>query len=129
MTTITAVREGNIIGLKYFWAVIMHTIPQEAAFAALRPMMQEIVAESDLDVWMQQDDSRNPSVIYTILTGDLRHTQYTWACIKTRKYDSYGLNIVEISIKHRAIMCPIICIYHRLHSSNGNKNNFPGIGM
>ena len=88
MTTLTAITERNITVLKLFERCIMHNIPQEAAFAALRPMMQDIVVESDLDVRMQQDDSRNPSVIYTILTGNLRHTHYTWACIQTRKYDS-----------------------------------------
>ena len=55
----------------------LRTISQEAAFAALRPLMQEIVVESDLEVRMQQDHSINPSVIYTIFTQKLSHSNYT----------------------------------------------------
>ena len=39
--------------------------------------MQEIVVDSDLEVRMQQDDSRNPSVIYTIFTDNLIKSSYT----------------------------------------------------
>ena len=55
----------------------LRIISQEAAFAALRPLMQEIVVESDLEVRMQQDHSINPSVIYTIFTQNLSHSNYT----------------------------------------------------
>ena len=56
----------------YFWDKW-----EEAAFAALWPLMQDSVVESDLDVRMQQDNSRNPSVIYTMFTGNLGHSYYT----------------------------------------------------
>ena len=55
----------------------LRTISEEAAFAALRPLMQEIVVESDLEVRMQQDHSINPSVIHTIFTHNLSHSNYT----------------------------------------------------
>ena len=50
---------------------------QESAFKALRPLMQELEVESDLQVRMQQDGSINPSVIYAILTDDLTQQSYT----------------------------------------------------
>ena len=55
----------------------LRIISQEAAFAALRPLMQEIVVESDLEIRMQQDHSINPSAIYTLFTQNLSHSNYT----------------------------------------------------
>ena len=72
------------------WICIMQSISQEAAFAAIRPFMYEIVVESDLEVWMQQDNSVNPSVIHTIFTHNLRHSQYTWVWLKYKtKYSAH----------------------------------------
>ena len=50
---------------------------QEAAFAALHPLIQETVVDSDLRVRMQQDNSINPSVIHVIRLEDLKHISYT----------------------------------------------------
>ena len=50
---------------------------QEAAFVALRPLMNELMVDSDLQVHMQQDNSINPSVIDTIFTNDMIRSSYT----------------------------------------------------
>ena len=56
----------------------MQLFSQEVTFAALRPLMQDIVVDSDLEVRMEKDNSLNPSIIYTIFTQDLSHSHYTW---------------------------------------------------
>ena len=50
---------------------------QEAAFVALRPLIKELMVDSDFQVRMQQDNSINPSVIDTIFTNDMIHSSYT----------------------------------------------------
>ena len=50
---------------------------QEAAFVTLRPLMQKLLVDSDLQVRMQQDNSINPSVIDTIFTNDMMYFSYT----------------------------------------------------
>ena len=50
---------------------------QEAAFATLKPLMQEMMVDSDLEVRMQQDNSINPSTLSTIYTEDMSHSIYT----------------------------------------------------
>ena len=44
---------------------------------ALHPLAQDMELETDLYVWMQQDDSVNPSAIYAVLMPDMQGVNYT----------------------------------------------------
>ena len=81
---------------------MMQPISQEVTFAALRPLMQDIVVDSDLEVRMQQDNSLNLSIIYTIFTQDLSHSHFTWAWWiqeKSQEYFAYAdIPSVQISL-------------------------------
>ena len=44
---------------------------------ALHPLAQDMELETDLDIWMQQDDSVNPSAIYAVRLSDMQAINYT----------------------------------------------------
>ena len=60
--------------MKYIFIYILH---QEQIMNALHPLSQELVVDTDLDIWMQQDDSTNPSMIHAIRTDNMQHVTYT----------------------------------------------------